>query len=67
MTGCGSVSPQKGIRSDLTQEAGQLKAFVDLGKDLSQASALTNTQSLLDATKEVTDEFTQLEANVNER
>lgn len=66
MSDHGSVSPQ-GIRSDLTQEAGQLKAFVDLGKDLSQASTLTNTQSLLDATKEVTDEFTLLEANVNER
>lgn len=62
----GSVSPQD-IKSDLTQEAGQLKAFVDLGKDLSQASTLTNTQSLLDTTKEVTDEFTLLEASVNER
>ncbi|XP_062386258.1 microtubule-actin cross-linking factor 1 isoform X4 [Sardina pilchardus] len=57
----------EGIRSDLSQEAGQLKSFVDLGKDLSQAATLTNTQSLLDATKEVTDEFTLLEANVNDR
>ncbi|XP_076157599.1 microtubule-actin cross-linking factor 1 isoform X8 [Alosa pseudoharengus] len=57
----------EGIRSDLTQEAGQLKSFVDLGKDLSQSATLTNTQSLLDATKEVVDEFTLLEANVNDR
>ncbi|KAG5264555.1 hypothetical protein AALO_G00255500 [Alosa alosa] len=57
----------EGIRSDLTQEAGQLKSFVDLGKDLSQSATLTNTQSLLDATKEVADEFTLLEANVNDR
>ncbi|KAL2080392.1 hypothetical protein ACEWY4_024185 [Coilia grayii] len=57
----------EGTRSDLTQEAGQLKSFVDLGKDLSKSATLANTQSLLDATKGVSDEFTLLQANVNDR
>ncbi|XP_070702106.1 microtubule-actin cross-linking factor 1, isoforms 1/2/3/4 [Pempheris klunzingeri] len=55
------------VRSELEQEAGQLKSFCNLGSELSQSKAFSNTQSLLDNVKGVSDEFTQLEANVNER
>ncbi|XP_051247419.1 microtubule-actin cross-linking factor 1 isoform X13 [Dicentrarchus labrax] len=55
------------VRSELEQEAGQLKSFCNLATDLSQSKAFSNTQSLLDNVKGVSDEFTQLEANVNER
>ncbi|XP_070777395.1 microtubule-actin cross-linking factor 1, isoforms 1/2/3/4/5 [Enoplosus armatus] len=55
------------VRSELEQEAGQLKSFCNLGTELSQSKAFSNTQSLLDNVKGVSDEFTQLEANVNER
>ncbi|XP_076611140.1 microtubule-actin cross-linking factor 1 isoform X19 [Chaetodon auriga] len=55
------------VRSELEQESGQLKSFCNLGTELSQSKAFTNTQSLLDNVKGVSDEFTQLEANVNER
>ncbi|XP_040910093.1 microtubule-actin cross-linking factor 1 isoform X12 [Toxotes jaculatrix] len=55
------------VRSELEQEAGQLKSFCNLGTELSQANAFSNSQSLLDNVKGVSDEFTQLEANVNER
>ncbi|XP_047185982.1 microtubule-actin cross-linking factor 1 isoform X7 [Scophthalmus maximus] len=55
------------VRSELEQETGQLKSFCSLGTDLSQSDALRNTQSLLDNVRGVSDEFTQLEANVNER
>ncbi|KAM4630179.1 microtubule-actin cross-linking factor 1 isoform 2-T2 [Polymixia lowei] len=55
------------VRSELEQEAGQLKSFRDLGTELSQSKAFTNTQSLLDNVKGVSDEFTQLEATINER
>lgn len=55
------------VRSELEQEAGQLKSFCNLGTELSQSKAFNNTQSLLDNVKGVSDEFTQLEANVNER
>ncbi|TKS88879.1 Microtubule-actin cross-linking factor 1 [Collichthys lucidus] len=57
----------KEVRSELEQEAGQLKSFCNLGTELSQSKAFSNTQSLLDNVKGVSDEFTQLEANVNER
>ncbi|KAM3595755.1 uncharacterized protein V6R79_002337 [Siganus canaliculatus] len=55
------------VKSELEQEAGQLKSFCSLGSELSQAKAFDNTQSLLDNVKDVSDEFNQLEANVNER
>ncbi|XP_034560537.1 microtubule-actin cross-linking factor 1 [Notolabrus celidotus] len=55
------------VKSELEQEAGQLKSFCNLGTELSQSKAFNNTQSLLDNVKGVSDEFTQLEANVNER
>ncbi|XP_030596509.1 LOW QUALITY PROTEIN: microtubule-actin cross-linking factor 1 [Archocentrus centrarchus] len=55
------------VRSELEQEAGQLKSFCNLGTELSQSKAFSNTQSLLDNVKGVTEEFTQLEENVNER
>uniref|UniRef100_A0A8B9KP53 Microtubule actin crosslinking factor 1 n=1 Tax=Astyanax mexicanus TaxID=7994 RepID=A0A8B9KP53_ASTMX len=46
----------------LAQEASQLKSFVELGTDLSQSGVLANAHSLLDSTKEVSEEFTRLEA-----
>ncbi|XP_049890839.1 microtubule-actin cross-linking factor 1 isoform X7 [Epinephelus moara] len=55
------------VRSELEQEAGQLKSFCNLGTELSQSKAFSNTQSLLDNVKGVSDEFTQLEASVSER
>ncbi|KAM6959202.1 microtubule-actin cross-linking factor 1 [Aplochiton taeniatus] len=55
------------VRSELEQEAGQLKSFCDLGTDLSQSKALTNRTSLLDHIREVSDGFSSLEANINER
>lgn len=55
------------IRSELEQEAGQLKSFCNLGTELSQSETVNNTQSLLDNVKGVSEEFNQLEANVNER
>ncbi|XP_075868033.1 microtubule-actin cross-linking factor 1 isoform X22 [Nelusetta ayraudi] len=55
------------IRSELEQEAGQLKSFCNLGTELSQSETFNNTQSLLDNVKGVSEEFNQLEANVNER
>uniref|UniRef100_A0A665WW59 Microtubule actin crosslinking factor 1 n=1 Tax=Echeneis naucrates TaxID=173247 RepID=A0A665WW59_ECHNA len=55
------------VRSELEQEAGQLKSFCGLGTELSQSDTFSNTQSLLDNVKGVSDEFTQLEANVNKR
>ncbi|XP_045082277.1 microtubule-actin cross-linking factor 1-like isoform X11 [Coregonus clupeaformis] len=55
------------VRAEQEQEAGQLKSFCQLGTDLSQAKALTSTQTLLDNVREVSDEFARLESNVNER
>ncbi|XP_068566973.1 microtubule-actin cross-linking factor 1 isoform X14 [Cebidichthys violaceus] len=55
------------VRSELEQEAGQLKSFCNLGTELSQSKAFNNTRSLLDNVKGVSDEFTQLEANVSTR
>uniref|UniRef100_A0A7N8YFS8 Microtubule actin crosslinking factor 1a n=1 Tax=Mastacembelus armatus TaxID=205130 RepID=A0A7N8YFS8_9TELE len=51
------------VRAELEQEAGQLKSFCSLGTELSQCEAFSNTQSLLDNVKEVSDDFKQLEAN----
>lgn len=55
------------VKSELEQEAGQLKSFCGLGTELSQSVALGDTQNLLENVKDVTDEFTKLEENVNER
>ncbi|XP_071223581.1 microtubule-actin cross-linking factor 1-like isoform X13 [Salvelinus alpinus] len=55
------------VRAEQEQEAGQLKSFCQLGTDLSQAKALTSTQTLLDNVREVSDEFARLETNINER
>ncbi|KAM4540156.1 microtubule-actin cross-linking factor 1 isoform 10-T10 [Odontesthes bonariensis] len=55
------------VRSELEQEAGQLKSFCSLGTELSQSKAFSGTQSLLDHVKDVTVEFNKLEENVNER
>ncbi|XP_069572874.1 microtubule-actin cross-linking factor 1, isoforms 1/2/3/4 isoform X10 [Brachyistius frenatus] len=55
------------VRSELEQEAGQLKSFCNVGTELSQSKAFSNTQSLLDKVKGVSDEFKQLEENVNKR
>lgn len=55
------------VRAEQEQEAGHLKLFCQLGTDLSQAKALTSTQTLLDNVREVSNEFARLESNVNER
>ncbi|XP_060948240.1 microtubule-actin cross-linking factor 1 isoform X2 [Limanda limanda] len=55
------------VRSELEQEAGQLKSFCSLGSELSQSHTLSNSQGLLDNVRGVSDDFTHLEANVNER
>uniref|UniRef100_A0A3B5M1B4 Uncharacterized protein n=1 Tax=Xiphophorus couchianus TaxID=32473 RepID=A0A3B5M1B4_9TELE len=55
------------VKSELEQEAGQLKSFRGLGAELSQSRVLSDTQNLLENVKDVTDEFTKLEENVNER
>ncbi|CAL9690837.1 unnamed protein product [Knipowitschia caucasica] len=55
------------VKSELEQESGQLKSFCSLGSELSQSRTFSNTQSLLDNVKEVSDEFHQLETSVNKR
>ncbi|KAM6899613.1 microtubule-actin cross-linking factor 1, isoforms 1/2/3/4/5 [Xenentodon cancila] len=55
------------VRSELEQEAGQLKSFCSLGAELGHSRAFSNTQSLSDRVKGVTEEFTKLEENVGER
>ncbi|XP_057210504.1 microtubule-actin cross-linking factor 1, isoforms 1/2/3/4/5 isoform X14 [Triplophysa rosa] len=55
------------IKSEIAQESNQLKSFVDLGSDLSQSGVLANVQSLLDTTKDVSEEFARLESSANER
>uniref|UniRef100_A0A3Q2DDQ7 Dystonin n=1 Tax=Cyprinodon variegatus TaxID=28743 RepID=A0A3Q2DDQ7_CYPVA len=55
------------VKSELEQETGQLKSFCNLGTELSQSRTLSDTQSLLDNVKGVTEGFTKLEENVNER
>ncbi|XP_052440234.1 microtubule-actin cross-linking factor 1 isoform X18 [Carassius gibelio] len=54
------------VRSEITQESSQLKSFIELGSDLSKSGILANAQSLLDTTKEVSEDFARLESNVNE-
>ncbi|XP_068188918.1 microtubule-actin cross-linking factor 1 isoform X15 [Antennarius striatus] len=55
------------VRSELEQETGQLKTFCNVATELSQSKALSNTQSFLDNTQGVSNGFTQLEDNINER
>ncbi|XP_051728258.1 microtubule-actin cross-linking factor 1 isoform X19 [Ctenopharyngodon idella] len=55
------------VKSEITQESSQLKSFIELGSDLSQSGILANVQSLLDTTKEVSEDFAHLESNVNQR
>ncbi|XP_066529620.1 microtubule-actin cross-linking factor 1 isoform X2 [Hoplias malabaricus] len=55
------------VRSELSQEASRLQSFMELGTDLSKSGILANTHSLLDSTKEVSEEFARLEACVNEK
>ncbi|CAN9504242.1 unnamed protein product [Ophioblennius macclurei] len=55
------------VRSELEQEAGQLKSFCGLGAELGQAPAFSNTQSLRDKVTGVSEEFNQLQENVNQR
>ncbi|KAG7457647.1 hypothetical protein MATL_G00229410 [Megalops atlanticus] len=55
------------VKSELAQEADQLKSLCELGTDLSQCGVLTNTQSLLDTVKEVSEDFARLQSSVNER
>ncbi|XP_054601397.1 microtubule-actin cross-linking factor 1 isoform X19 [Nothobranchius furzeri] len=55
------------VKSELEQEVGQLKGFCSLGTELSQSKAFRNTQSVLDKVRGVTDEFTRLQENINDR
>ncbi|XP_036411412.1 microtubule-actin cross-linking factor 1 [Megalops cyprinoides] len=55
------------VNSELAQEEDQLKSLCELGTDLSQCGVLTNTQSLLDTVKEVSEDFARLQSSVNER
>lgn len=55
------------VKSELEQEAAQLKSFCSLGSELSTAAAFGNTQRLLEKVREVSEDFNQLQENVNER
>ncbi|XP_035384751.1 microtubule-actin cross-linking factor 1 isoform X15 [Electrophorus electricus] len=55
------------VKFELTQEANQMKSFVELGTDLSQSGVLASAHCLLDLTNEASGEFAQLEIRVNER
>ncbi|KAG5842290.1 hypothetical protein ANANG_G00176050 [Anguilla anguilla] len=55
------------VKSELNQEEDQLKSLCELGTNLSQSRVFTNTQSLLDTVKEVSEEFARLQSSVNER
>lgn len=55
------------VKSELEQESSQLKSFCGLGTELSQSKAFSNTQSLLDNVRGVSEEFNQLETSVNKR
>ncbi|KPP70600.1 microtubule-actin cross-linking factor 1-like, partial [Scleropages formosus] len=55
------------VRLELNQEGGQLQAFCELGKDLSQCRTLANSQNILDSIKEVSEEFSRLESRITER
>nr|XP_057902366.1 microtubule-actin cross-linking factor 1 isoform X20 [Doryrhamphus excisus] len=55
------------VRSELQQEAAQLKSFCSLGEELCTSQVLGPTQSLLDHMRDVSGDFKQLEDNVNQR
>ncbi|KAJ8384943.1 hypothetical protein AAFF_G00196090 [Aldrovandia affinis] len=55
------------VKSELNQEADQLKSLCELGADLSQSEVLTNTQSLLDTVREVSADFERLQSSVSDR
>lgn len=55
------------VKSELEQEAGQLKTFCSLGTELSQSDSFTNTQSLLDHVQGVSAQFNQLQEDVDDR
>ncbi|XP_060798785.1 microtubule-actin cross-linking factor 1 isoform X10 [Neoarius graeffei] len=55
------------VKSDLVQETSQLKSFVELGTDLSKSRLFANARSLVDSTKEVSEDFARLEASVGEK
>ncbi|XP_061786769.1 microtubule-actin cross-linking factor 1 isoform X2 [Nerophis lumbriciformis] len=55
------------VKLELQQEAMQLKSFCNLGEELSTSQVLGPTQSLVDHVKGVTEDFKQLEDNVNQR
>uniref|UniRef100_A0A4W4GDU7 Microtubule actin crosslinking factor 1 n=1 Tax=Electrophorus electricus TaxID=8005 RepID=A0A4W4GDU7_ELEEL len=62
-----ALSPGGQPEHSLTQEANQMKSFVELGTDLSQSGVLASAHCLLDLTNEASGEFAQLEIRVNER
>ncbi|KAM9775744.1 microtubule-actin cross-linking factor 1 isoform 17-T17 [Syngnathus typhle] len=55
------------VKSELQQEAPQLKSFCDLAEEVSTSQVLGRTQSLLGHVKGVSDDFKQLEDDVNQR
>ncbi|XP_072561823.1 microtubule-actin cross-linking factor 1 isoform X14 [Paramormyrops kingsleyae] len=55
------------VREELNQEVDQLKCLSELGKDLSQSTAIANGQAILDTLKMVSEDFARLESSVNER
>lgn len=55
------------MKSELNQEADQLKFLCELGTGLSQSEILTNVPSLLDTVKDISAEFDRLQSSVSER
>ncbi|XP_037119544.1 microtubule-actin cross-linking factor 1 isoform X21 [Syngnathus acus] len=55
------------VKSELQQEAPQLKSFCDLAEEVSTSQVVGRTQSLLGHVKGVSDDFKQLEDDVNQR
>ncbi|XP_077362474.1 microtubule-actin cross-linking factor 1 isoform X17 [Festucalex cinctus] len=55
------------VKSELQQEAPQLKSFCELAEEVSTSNVFGRTQSLLEYVKGVSDDFKQLEDDVNQR
>ncbi|XP_047663906.1 microtubule-actin cross-linking factor 1, isoforms 1/2/3/5 isoform X27 [Tachysurus fulvidraco] len=55
------------VKSDLGHETSRVKSFVELGTELSNSRLFADARSLVDSTKEVSEEFARLEASVSER
>ncbi|XP_057684745.1 microtubule-actin cross-linking factor 1 isoform X13 [Corythoichthys intestinalis] len=55
------------VKSELQQEAPQLKSFCSLAEELGTSQVLGRTQSLLEHVKGVSDDFQRLEDDVNQR